>query len=84
MKHFAGFTCGHMITENLKVWKNLIFIVNQDMTVAVEIATEAIANQASASAPPPPCFPAQNQKKLGVSGGCEPMASLLAPHFFTN
>ena len=81
MKHFAGFTCGHMITENLKVWKNLIFIVNQDMTVAVEIATEAIANQASA---PPPCFPAQNQKKLGVSGGCEPMASLLAPHFFTN
>ena len=69
-----------MITESLKVWKNLIFSVNQVMTVAVVIATEAIANQA----PPPPPFPAQNKKKMGVSGGCEPMASLLAPHFFTN
>ena len=35
-----------MITESLKVWKNLIFNVNQDMTVAVVIAIEAIANQA--------------------------------------
>ena len=63
MKHFAGFTCGHMITENLKVWKNLIFMVNQDMTVAVEIATEAIANQASASAPPPPLASQPRTKK---------------------
>ena len=67
-----------MITESLKVWKNLIFNVNQDMTVAVVIAIEAIANQA-----PPPSQP-RTKKKLGVSGGCEPMASLLAPHCFTN
>ena len=52
-----------MITENLKVWKNLIFSVNQVMTVAFVIATEAIANQA-----PPPPFPAQNKKKWGFQG----------------
>lgn len=69
-----------MITESLKVWKNLIFNVNKDMTVAVVIAIEAITNQAS---PPPPSQP-RTKKKLGVSGGCEPMASLLAPHCFTN
>ena len=67
-----------MITESLKVWKNLIFNVNKDMTVAVVIAIEAITNQA------PPPLPSLEQKKLGVSGGCEPMASLLAPHCFTN
>ena len=67
MKHFAGFTCGHMITENLKVWKNLIFIVNQDMTVAVEIATEAIANQASA--PPPLASQPRTKKNWGFQGG---------------
>lgn len=66
MKHFAGFTCGHMITENLKVWKNLIFIVNQDMTVAVEIATEAIANQASA---PPLASHPRTKKNWGFQGG---------------
>ena len=44
-----------MITESLKVWKNLIFNVNKDMTVAVVIAIEAITNQAP---PPPPPFPA--------------------------
>ena len=60
MKHFAGFTSGHMITESLKVWKNLIFNVNQDMTVAVVIAIEAIANQA-----PPPPLPSPEQKKIG-------------------
>lgn len=68
MKHFAGFTCGHMITENLKVWKNLIFIVNQDMTVAVEIATEAIANQASASAPPTLASQPRTKKNWGFQG----------------
>ena len=77
MKHFAGFTSGHMITESLKVWKNLIFNVNQDMTVAVVIAIEAIANQA-------PPLPSPEQKKIGDSGGYEPMTSLLAPHCFTN
>ena len=66
-----------MITESLKVWKNLIFNVNKDMTVAVVIAIEAITNQAPASQP-------RTKKKLGASGGCEPMASLLAPHCFTN
>lgn len=68
-----------MITESLKVWKNLIFNVNKDMTVAVVIAIEAITNQA----PPAPSQP-RTKNKLGVSGGCEPMASLLAPHCFTN
>ena len=48
------------------------------MTVAVVIAIEAIANQA------PPLPSPEQKKKLGVSGGCEPMASLLAPHCFTN
>ena len=48
-----------MITESLKVWKNLIFNVNQDMTVAVVIAIEAIANQA----PPPPPLPRLEHKK---------------------
>ena len=48
-----------MITESLKVWKNLIFSVNQVMTVAVVIATEAIANQA------PPPLPSPEQKKNG-------------------
>lgn len=64
-----------MITESLKVWKNLIFNVNKDMTVAV-----VITNQAPAPTPSQP----RTKKKLGVSGGCEPMASLLAPHCFTN
>ena len=70
-----------MITESLKVWKNLIFNVNKDMTVAVVIAIEAITNQAP---PPPPASQPRTKKKLGASGGCEPMASLLAPHCFTN
>ena len=58
LKHFAGFTSGHMITESLKVWKNLIFNVNQDMTVAVVIPIEAIANQS-------PPLPSPEQKKIG-------------------
>ena len=49
-----------MITESLKVWKNLIFNVNKDMTVAVVIAIEAITNQA----PPPPSQP-RTKKKIG-------------------
>ena len=47
-----------MITESLKVWKNLIFTGNKDMTVAVVIAIEAITNQA-----PPPPLPSLEQKK---------------------
>ena len=47
-----------MIIESLKVWKNLIFNVNQDMTVAVVIAIEAIANQS-------PPLPSPEQKKIG-------------------
>ena len=50
-----------MITESLKVWKNLIFNVNQNMTVAVVIAIEAIANQA----PPPPTSQTRTQKNWG-------------------
>ena len=53
-----------MITESLKVWKNLIFSVNQVMTVAVVIATEAIANQA----PPPPPSQPRTKKKWGFLG----------------
>ena len=52
-----------MITESLKVWKNLIFSVNQVMTVAVVIATEAIANQA----PPLPSQP-RTKKNGGFWG----------------
>ena len=47
-----------MIIESLKVWKNLIFNVNQDMTVAVVIAIEAIANQS-------PPLPSPEQKEIG-------------------
>ena len=55
-----------MITESLKVWKNLIFNVNKDMTVAVVIAIEAITNQAP---PPPPQLPSLEQKKnWGLQG----------------
>ena len=50
-----------MITESLKVWKNLIFNVNQNMTVAVVIAIEAIANQA----PPPPLPRLEHKKNWG-------------------
>ena len=54
-----------MITESLKVWKNLIFNVNKDMTVAVVIAIEAITNQA----PPLPLLPSLEQKKnWGLQG----------------
>ena len=52
-----------MITESLKVWKNLIFNVNKDMTVAVVIAIEAITNQA----PPPPSQP-RTKKNWGFQG----------------
>lgn len=53
-----------MITESLKVWKNLIFNVNKDMTVAVVIAIEAITNQA----PPPPLPSLEQKKNWGFQG----------------
>ena len=52
-----------MITESLKVWKNLIFNVNKDMTVAVVIAIEAITNQA-----PPPLPSLEQKKNWGLQG----------------
>ena len=53
-----------MITESLKVWKNLIFNVIKDMTVAVVIAIEAITNQA----PPPPRPSLEQKKNWGLQG----------------
>ena len=53
-----------MITESLKVWKNLIFNVNKDMTVAVVIAIEAITNQA----PPSPLPSLEQKKNWGFQG----------------
>ena len=59
-----------MITEYLKVWKNLIFNVNQDMTVAV--CNCNLSNCKSSTSP----IPAQN-KKENLTYGLHVSAALL-------